>query len=568
MMNNTQNILSMYKYALTHGKLCEHMPDILSHFPTGIDELLLKKPKTTLKKIKNICNFPQSYLESLCTEMFSTYDLFVVFGCPLSTDIDVVVFVNSIYNNHGNVYPLFSYEYERLVDELKNIGYDTDTKEIDISLVVLENKNIVALSKAGRETQNIINHTYHLHKQKYSLPLIDSFDVDIFDKCRAISKYYLDNLKSIAKDYEEIRYEKADVYVAGTSEMINYCKTIILHINLENTESIEWINTMKSLVMKYVQLILLEQNLYEYTKNGLIKIIGELCGKEFPSVSVNVEWFLMRGKSGFFSKDLIPFLHTKFISILEKYESQFDVQTVSISFDDLVVPVNIEIIGLDLFTEFLSSPVTPTEKFTKIWTETYNDVSLNKLFETKSTIESKRGLLLKFFDETYHSNFLWQNQRSNEWINLLTYYTCGKNSKNIGTDMQSKYNLIRGCLSEIVICNSFDPSTIGLVGFEKIELGLLVENTKEKSKGCAPDLLLVSDTEIIQVEIKCLKTDRKNSDYYREFDLAKKQSRDFKNIIKTFSSPFDMTKIIKRSLIILSYYKNDILSLETFLFNL
>lgn len=190
----------------------------------------------------------------------------------------------------------------------------------------------------------------------------------------------------------------------------------------------------------------------------------------------------------------------------------------------------------------------------------YGDASINSIFEIRSSEEIDRINLLKFFSPEIYERFIWENQRSPEWLRLLDYFKCGSHTKTIGTDIVSKYNLIRGSITEMIICNSFDCKTIGLDKFSKIQIGLIVDGMTEKSNGCAPDLLLVSDDEIIPVEIKCLHSGRKNSDYYRGLDLAKRQCNSVKSIL--------CTTVVKRGLILLSWFEEEQLFIESILFSL
>jgi hypothetical protein len=126
--------------------------------------------------------------------------------------------------------------------------------------------------------------------------------------------------------------------------------------------------------------------------------------------------------------------------------------------------------------------------------------------------------------------------------------------------LEAKYNLIRGSFTEYIINELFNPNKIvELQGFKKCNVGFIVEEKDKKgSSGCAPDLLLYSNDEIIPVEIKCLTNNTKNHDYFRGLEIAKKQCESVKNILND--------KCVKRHLILLSYWiKNNKLSIEYFL---
>ena len=130
--------------------------------------------------------------------------------------------------------------------------------------------------------------------------------------------------------------------------------------------------------------------------------------------------------------------------------------------------------------------------------------------------------------------------------------------------MQSKYNLMRGNIAEMMIDEILDPSMIGLDGFTKIQIGLVVKDITEKSIGCSPDMILVSEDEIIPVEIKSLHTSRKNNDYYRGLKLALRQCDGLVEILLSFG----ITKsVINRKLVIISWFDDDFLELECILYH-
>jgi len=327
---------NLYKFALEKNRLDRHTID--SHFgDSDVIELVKLRPTQTLKKIAGLFLYSCTELEELCSEKFSRYMFFTVFGCPLSTDIDVVCYVDEIYSSNGFVNPLFSSEIERLTAELSELGYDV-SRGLDISLVTIKENNIVALSKGGRETQNIIISTHMHHIQKYPVPALEWVTGDILDKCRAIAKFYLDHLEHIALDYASVRNKKKEVYTIGTDAILDFSKTILQYINMSNIESQQWVDTMKSIVMKYIQLIILSVGKYEYTKEGLAIMIDEMFKHEFETIGTNCLWFLTRGKRGAFSDKALEFLHSKYVKIIDDYYKSFQIKTIAIPKTDLANP--------------------------------------------------------------------------------------------------------------------------------------------------------------------------------------------------------------------------------------
>ena len=51
-------------------------------------------PVRTYNSLNKKYKFDYSLLEKLCADRFSSYSSFVIFGCPTSTDIDVLVVVD------------------------------------------------------------------------------------------------------------------------------------------------------------------------------------------------------------------------------------------------------------------------------------------------------------------------------------------------------------------------------------------------------------------------------------------------------------------------------------------
>jgi hypothetical protein len=117
-----------------------------------------------------------------------------------------------------------------------------------------------------------------------------------------------------------------------------------------------------------------------------------------------------------------------------------------------------------------------------------------------------------------------------------------------------------------MIMKLFDPNIVsGLGGFKKFSLGFIVrEFGVPLSPGCAPDLILQHETtgEIIPVEIKVLKSNSKNSDYYRAIHLATLQCRNVKDILQDDR--------ITKCVVILSWFLEDmqIFEMNYFIFDI
>lgn len=68
----------------------------------------------------------------------------------------------------NNKPPLSKLNINLIKDRLINDQYDISEKELDINLIILNEKGNISISlKGGKSTQNIIFYTYKFHKQVY-----------------------------------------------------------------------------------------------------------------------------------------------------------------------------------------------------------------------------------------------------------------------------------------------------------------------------------------------------------------------------------------------------------------
>jgi len=227
---------------------------------------------------------------------------------------------------------------------------------------------------------------------------------------------------------------------------------------------------------------------------------------------------------------------------------------------------------------FISSPNTCTEEFETMWMDRHNYAPINDQFLIKSSDE-------KAFFETYadidadvlatfHRCFIFMDQRSPEWLRALRSFVCGNNSATIGTTFQSKYNLIRGAIIELWVVQLMSESvlqSIGFGGYQKIMLGLIVDENVPGSSGFAPDMVLIGKTalgvlEFVLIEIKGLKTLRRNSDYYRGLELATKQIHSGRTILSKYLSSDKL--VICRGVVVLGSVEHHQLKLELHVINL
>ena len=512
------NIIAQLHIGLESDKWISKIIDQLDHYTIRTYKVIEKYTCITMER-----------LESLCDDKFSRYLSFIIFGCPSSTDTDVVVIVDK--HSNGIPFPLFSSEEARLYKELDELKYNTSERDVDINLIAIENNAIIASSKGGPETQNMVMATYNYWVQKYECPNFTVVNVDIGDRLRAFSKYVLNYLSHIVDDYSLLRYKKQTVYMEGSDNIMIYVKELE-HLFIKESGDKKWQDTMKAMVMKYTQMILIEKNIHVYTKD---RIINEFR-KFHPTLAEAVRWFLYRGKYGEFSAELIPSLHVEYCRIVDDYLAKFAHTSEETLKSDIMNPT---MLSDELFFEFLKGPVHYTERFKELWVQTYKGFSVNEIFPIKS---SDRNDIVPIIGEELASKFVFIDQRSPEWLTLLNFYECGKNSNNITDSFEGTFNLIRGAITELIIMNIFDSRTLGQK-FTKCSVGFLVEDDKiEGSPGCAPDLLAVSEDEIVPIEIKTLRSGSINHDYYREITLATRQCVRARDILLSGETKVEINK--------------------------
>lgn len=314
-------------------------------------QTLVHYPSRGIKRISRIMDMSETLITTLLDNEYSDYDSFIVFGCPESTDIDVVCFVRKqdvIYRqplirpDTGTVKDLSSIAQNRLMLELAAIGYGKQynlSKDIDVNSVYVdpETKMIVALSKGWKETQNIINTTWIHHRQimvNNDLPLALSLHPmcniiftrsDVNDKLKSFAKFVIDFAEDTFINYDDtIRQMKHDIY-AITDICYNSMIKVMTHlINLivyepdvvdsRKMNSIKWHDRFKSIIMKLIQLSLFwKNNQTVYVKMELAESVrtifyGIAEQTVLDSYVEGARWYLFRGHKGLFCKELFPAL--------------------------------------------------------------------------------------------------------------------------------------------------------------------------------------------------------------------------------------------------------------------
>ena len=501
-------LFKQYFNELTHNPLLSKILLQLVQFiqPWNPNELNAKIHQIIIEMHPLLESFYQQIMISDEPKRIIDVTNFVVFGCPESRDIDVVVIVpeRNMVGEDVNM--------DQLKEQLSKIGYDIN-KDIDVNTIYIKDHNVMLAGKGGLEIQNMILMTYQYHKQAYPCPVNGLIKLHIKDKILIVSKFILDHLKVLIgkEEYQSIRSERRGAYQGQWNRVI-FATKIIDRIKLINTD--EWMDTMKSLTMKIIQLILLEHDELEYTKRKMAVKFDKIYKGQYE----HILWFLLRGKEGIFNQKSIELMAREFKRIVD------DVEIETIEWKPLTLNTmnNPTQLSDKLFQEFIKSPFDPSPLFVSEFIKVCPQRSINQMFPIPCSNSEK-------LPENILQKAILVPQRSKEWLALLTYYTCGTNSGLVpyeGNDWVSfYYNLIRGAIVEQMVIHNCDFSSLFPNStIVKITVGLLVEEKKQESRGITPDLLLMVDKEIIPVEIKCIVGKPiDNADFRRSIELAKKQ---------------------------------------------
>ncbi len=545
-----------------------------------INEYLLKLtiPKKRANAILNMYTFNQKEINDMFAtdecKLINMEDIisFIVFGCKLSTDIDVALVVKT-YKLCGGKFPNLSDDaLEYIKSRLKARGYDTVKRGVDIVIICVDDKNIIGVSKGGKEIANLIAFTRDAHIQDMTLPQVQinptKYTDDMLnDKIKACAKSLLVHLCTLLRGEDYKSQETKEIKASAFGDDTKLCEamhnqSIIEKIifdcdtaKMNGLNLIEFHNTWKTLIMKLLQIIQLHYSdkTYYHKEELAYGIKNMKCFDSSVDDALIDEfvqgalWYLFRGTRGAFCLTLFPTLHNIYCRIFKDMldNSKLNSSMVYIKIDD---KYDNGIIANEAFDEFTKSPVIVTPEFTVAWESKYEKRSISDIFmmgvtTAESCIEELRKLQISEENISKLIACLWFiQQRSAEWLEILSSgkLICGKNSTQVDPDdTQAVYNLIRGALTELIVIEEListkqcDPHTHKL--FDEIRRIIGNDNIfclsvgfigkKDNScKGCAPDLIIFCKDKIIPVEIKTLKFSDHNSDWRRAVSLAKKQN--------------------------------------------
>ena len=528
---------------IDYSKLTKNSyPDNLFHlqvFKNGITieesvDLILNKINNSYAP-KRLMELLELTYKDLFPDDIYAPKIFNVFGCPLSTDIDVAVVVSTIMDE-----TVLDLNY--IIDKLKFLGYDT-SKSIDFVQIVLDERGTFCSSNIGsKETQNMIFHTYKNHKQLYPCIFNKPIEyVEPIDKIRIASKYVMDNLEKFMDEelYKSDKDLKKRIYKNLPTRID--CTNILL----ENYTITELNSLIKSLCVKiYQSLIVYEYPEHiptMYSKVDLSRLISGLYGLDYDFVVALVT----RGKMG--KNDLTEINKTFHNVVLLFAKIGKSIMEDFLDFDN---KIEIEYMsdGTNiLLDEFIKSPLVPTELFIQTMENLNPDRQLNKMYIINSNYEKVKEYLDADFIDA-HCDL--SNQRSDEWLEKISYYLCGKNDslpEFIGTTyadwITTYYGLVRGSSAEILMMEYCDYSKVLGLDVLKFYCGLLVESKTKGARGNCPDLLLVDklSKKIIPVEMKCIVGELEYSrNLTREIKLAKLQLNSTKKMLGSFYYGFSL----------------------------
>lgn len=531
--------------------------DITKHDIINVLKIYFQKDTKNINRfVKTMNNYNIDFITKIDIEP----TIYNIFGCPKSTDLDVVIVVDKDVIINTKKYNI---KISKIVEKLTRLYPE---KEIDINYISLNNRgNISMASKGSYETQNMCYYTYKYHKQ--ICPPIFSNPIEISESDKSVRNIVQfitlkpNSIKIIGKErYNELRPERKNAEVESNlrieyafnilSEGLNKCFRWNIKIYRNNFKfmckiipelNVNMISIMKSLIMKIIQTHQRRLNiLVSYTKDELTEI-----SSRWFTYKEGIRYFLMRGNNGNINDAMnsIPEI-IKQVRYLIDTENKINWNISKLDTSNNPTNINNKIVN-----EFLESPIICTPKFIQVFEDIYGKqeymnnldeqrLQLNKLFKNSST---DFNILPKWLQK----NVINCHQRSEEWQEWLIFYTCGMNTGvkklQIGDNIViERYNLIRGCIMEefaqqYIFNNYIDIlCNYNLNNYKPVNIGLIVKEKNVKgSLGAAPDLLFINEDEenIIIVEIKTMKTEfNENADYRRAVDLATKQCSSIKKI--------------------------------------
>jgi len=592
-LSNNQAVVDLYSYRKTHDKESVDDKDIND----TVIRLLKTEPKRTMKKLIPLID-PKT-LERISFVRTIPVGPWNMIGCPLSTDYDVVVQVETA----EQLDPLYGeLDMKELFRQMQSAGYDPESKKIDCSLAYIENGNIRACSKGSKQFQNTIFSTYKHHKQLHPCIVSCEIPLEMEEKVQALAKYVLNYLRELLDPvrYNQERDNRIRI-MQGGHERIDYAMEILLSLpnpTIESTQSMleSYRSAVKALAMKMLQIIILDTNpkgpMY-YTKQELAKEYARLftplpsSSSSSSSSSVSMDdgyqneslvgfeesagmmWLLTRGVMGVPDPKCWERLVKNACLICTEYRS-------SVSYDwkpfqlNLSIPPPVDLPSSAL-SAFFESPLKVSDRFLQVVPNLFSVVQ-DGCTIAPSGLDALPENIKKCFDPELA-------QRSREWYSRVQStkepWQIAKSSTTLKDMMESEsrgekthfnllYIMLRGCIIEQYVIQGVDFNHVLPVEYtnvSKTTVGMMIPSSYSSEPGSSngmrpvcPDLLLtashpVHGRVIIPVEIKTAPHAPGESHRLRRImRLAKLQVKSCVDIIRSESPetivPFGIVSIV------------------------
>ena len=479
----------------------------------------------------------------------------VKFGCPESTDADIAVELKYNDLNLLNEKTCSDLNQKQIERELLPIVYkyielsqqqgelDFDGKEVDLCCFEINyEKHEICWGSKGTN----INLQFYLHftstkefNRLLKCPSIQDIDkpTQMLQPCKIILKKLEDIVNNRLLYVNHFREKKKVCFANGNETIAEYGLELISHFKImpHTRHNTILISLWKNLTMKIIQSYLIDKefNGNMYTKSAMIKQFSI----HYPSHSDGVRILLLRELNNpdieipYETIDLLINLCRK---LIEKHVYPPD----PVKVIDVSDCFNTTCLDPRLINEFKKSPQHPTDRFCKIFSNSYDAENLNKAFMAPCTN-------INCLSQELKSRVYTVAPKSPEWSCLLSQHDCGRNSGVIPIPpglsscdkVAFRYNLIRGCIGEDIATYYIKKNCLyDIVGmlYITVIVGLIVESKRYiGSRGCAPDIIIKTFLgKLIPIEIKTIYgTPTRNSHFTRAMYLATRQVQTCNDLI-------------------------------------
>jgi hypothetical protein len=274
---------------------------------------------------------------------------FVIIGCPGSTDIDVVVIVDEIYNVET-----IKINEQIIKDKIH------DDRELDINIAHIKNKKIIACSKGSIKTlQGIIYYTQTLYPSNTCIDIDPPEEFRIEDRIKPTINYIISNLKYLLlpEQYEIFYEEKINAHNGNEYDKIMFIKNnnifdlIRSNIDIQFVKNSVFRDLIKGIFYKFATIILIKYDLSTnqdyYTKKGVANLLDRI--PMFENSFENSLFYLFRGTIGIRDDKIFKLITEEFISICNNYIDQLDLNWTNVDINTSTVIEHLDPILQDLF---------------------------------------------------------------------------------------------------------------------------------------------------------------------------------------------------------------------------